>query len=252
VNPVRWFVGVALWVGGLGWTIPGQSAGAREPFRVNASPLESPVGSPDHSLQPTVTLAENVSNIEAGQEAEETVITSETFSTTRLTLPSLWWVKDQFAHKEPLAVKLLQNWRAYPGSSQQPGRIDLLVNRQFWSLLDYVERYTFLNEFGATAREYGYNIRVLDSNEALRREPLAEPIASYICNFNAIPVPVVNAEGTNAEVANTEVTVVVPKLDAAVNPLPCQISLDSAGKAGFRGGANLPASGTKGLGTAGP
>lgn len=167
----------------------------------------------------------------------KSVITSDTFSTTGLTLPSLWWVKDQFAHKEPLAAKLLKNWQVYPGSNQQPGRIDFLVNRQFWSLLDYVERYTFLNEFGAAARGYGYNIRVLDSSEAQ-----SVAIASYTCDFRAMA----------AAAPAADVTVVVPDWSTAASPVPCQITLDSAGKAGFRGRPNSSAGGTRSLDTAAP
>ncbi len=131
-------------------------------------------------------------------------ITSKTFSATGLTLPSLWWVKEQFASKEPFAGKLLSDWSAYPATATQPARIDFLVNRQLWSLLDYLERYSFINEFGAAAREYGYNIRVLDS-----AEPGRSPIASYIC-------------------------------DAKTPNLPCLVNLDSSGKAGFRGRSNTP------------
>lgn len=177
---------------------------------------------------------------------EDTVITSETFSPTGLTLPSLWWVKDQFFQKKPLAAKLLQKWRAYPGNPQQPGRIELLVNRQFWSLLDYVERYTFLNEFGEAAREFRYNIQVIDSDA-----PNNAPLASYACDFSRLPPPPDAAIANPTPVSPTR-SVVVPNLDVKIPNLPCQISLDSSGKAGFRGGSTPAASGTKGLRTDAP
>jgi hypothetical protein len=178
---------------------------------------------------------------------EEAVITSETFSATGLTLPSLWWVKDQLSQKKPLAAKLLQKWRAYPGNPQQPGRIELLVNRQFWSLLDYVERYTFLNEFGEAAREYRYNIQVLDG-DALTNAPLA----SYMCDFSALPPPTTDTAIANPTPSPPDRSVVIPNLDVKIPNLPCQISLDSSGKAGFRGGSTPASSGTKGLRTDAP
>ena len=178
---------------------------------------------------------------------DDSAITSDTFSATGLTLPSLWWVKDQLSQKKPLATKLLQNWRAYPSNSQQPGRIELLVNRQFWSLLDYVERYTFLNEFGEAAREYRYNIQVIDSDISTNA-----PLASYTCDFSALPPPVTDAAIASPTPSPPDRSVVVPNLDVKIPNLPCQISLDSSGKAGFRGGSTPASSGTKGLRTDAP
>lgn len=102
------------------------------------------------------------------------VITSETTSPTGLTSPSLWWPKDQF---DPFAGKLLTNWLAYPNEH----RVDLVVNRQLWSLLDSFGRYSFVNKFGTVAREYGYNTRVFILNQP------NTPLATYTCNFSTAP-----------------------------------------------------------------
>jgi hypothetical protein len=92
------------------------------------------------------------------------VVTADTISQTGLTLPSLWWAKEQFAGK------LLNNWLAYP----QEKRVDLVVNRQLWTLLDYIDRYSFVNEFGTVARDYGYNVRVFNQQKKL--------LAAYTCS----------------------------------------------------------------------
>ena len=96
------------------------------------------------------------------------VITATTISQAGLTTPSLWWRRDQFGDE-----KLLENWLAFPDKR----RIDLLVNRQLWSQMDYLDRYRFVNHFGTTARHYGYEIRVFD------RQPKC--LAIYNCNLEA-------------------------------------------------------------------
>lgn len=101
------------------------------------------------------------------------VITANTISQKQLTVPSLWWAKEQFGGK------LLDNWLAYPSQGTATARVDLIVNRQIWSLLDYVERYEFVNSLGSVARDYGYNVRVFNYQQEL--------LATYTCNFNIQP-----------------------------------------------------------------
>ena len=95
------------------------------------------------------------------------VITANTISPDGLTPPSLWWAKEQFAGK------MLNNWIAYPTEK----RVDLVVNRQLWTLLDYMDRYRFVNEFGNVARDFGYNIRVFNQQRTL--------LAAYTCNLSS-------------------------------------------------------------------
>ncbi|WP_323223146.1 hypothetical protein [Spirulina sp. 06S082] len=97
---------------------------------------------------------------------QQGVITETTISQTSLTIPSLWWIRDQFKNK-----KLVQNWLAFP----EKRRIDLFVNRQLWSQMDYLDRYSFVNHFGTTARDYGYELRVFD------RQPKC--LAIYNCSL---------------------------------------------------------------------
>lgn len=101
---------------------------------------------------------------------KDNVITADTIYQKQLTVPSLWWAQEQSENK------LLDNWIAYPANNAQPGRVDLIVNEQIWSVLDYLERYTFVNRLGSVARTYGYNIRVFNYEK--------EPLATYTCNLN--------------------------------------------------------------------
>jgi hypothetical protein len=101
------------------------------------------------------------------------VITANTINQGQLTIPSLWWAKENSENK------LLDNWIAYPAAGTQPARVDVIVNQQFWSILDYLERYNFVNRVGSLARNYGYNIRVFNYQQ--------ERLATYTCNFNTSP-----------------------------------------------------------------
>ena len=116
-------------------------------------------------LEPTA-LEENNPNCPLG-----TTITKDTISQTDLTTPSLWGASEQFGNK------LLENWLAYPDKQ----RVDLVVNRQRWSLMDYLQRYEFVNHMGTVIRQDEYNLRVFN-----RQDPTL-PIAAYTCNFTIAP-----------------------------------------------------------------
>ncbi|MBD2439527.1 hypothetical protein [Nostoc sp. FACHB-110] len=103
----------------------------------------------------------------------DTVITANTINPQGLTKPSLWLAQ---ANSEN---KLLDNWIAYPASATSPGRVDLIVNQQIWSILDYLERYSFVNRLGSVARKDIYNLRVFNYQQ--------EMLASYTCNFQTSP-----------------------------------------------------------------
>lgn len=105
--------------------------------------------------------------LEAADAPPAPIITRNTISQESITNPSLWWAAEQFGGK------LLDNWLAYPGGDAGGGRVDLVVNRQFWSLLNYLERYQFLNEFGLVAQDYRYNVRVFNPQGAF--------LAAYTC-----------------------------------------------------------------------
>lgn len=114
-----------------------------------------------------------LSRLDRGASLDSSVTTSDTISQYELTIPSLWWAKEQFGGK------LLDNWLAYPGDGTTAARIDLVVNQQIWILLDYLQRYEFVNHFGNVARDYGYNVRVFNHEKEL--------LATYTCDFNTNP-----------------------------------------------------------------
>ncbi len=127
------------------------------------------------------SLAENVSvplpsnaplQLELLANPQGLVITANTISPQYLTVPSLWWAKENSQNK------LLDNWIAYPATKINPGRVDLIVNEQIWTLLDYLERYNFVNYLGGFVRDYKYNMRVFNYQKEL--------LATYTCTFKTI------------------------------------------------------------------
>lgn len=114
------------------------------------------------------------------------IVTANMISQTSLSVPSLWWAREQFNAEcpkaqsnpekcQPVGSKLINNWIAY----QDEKRIDLVVNRQPWSLLDSLEKYRFIHKFGTLARTHNYNIRLFNQQ--------GESLATYTCNYSLSP-----------------------------------------------------------------
>ncbi len=155
-------------------------------------------------------------------------ISATTISATGLTLPSLWWIRDQYAAQEESGERLIDNWIAYPSRSDRPGRVDFVVNRQFWSLFDYLQRYSFIHEFGTAASGYGYNIRVFDSRGNF--------LAAYTCDFTPYLSQLAGWQTAQVSPAPTDINAPLfsPYLAPEV-PLTCKASLDFGGKSGLDG-----------------
>ena len=88
------------------------------------------------------------------------------------TKPSLWWATEQF---DPFDGRLVENWLA----DSKVQQINLVVNWQLWTLLDYLGRYRFVNQFGTVARKYGYNLNIFNQkNQCLatyKYNPISKP-----------------------------------------------------------------------------
>ena len=197
-NWSRFCMGVAIATaavaGSLGWGWTTQRAIADEValtprlMNVGEHPVELDLLDPDADL------------------SNRDVITNVMVSQRGLTMPSLWWAQSQFGGK------LLENWLAYPGTDGNLRRVDMFVDRQLWGLSTYLERYTFVNQFGTAAKTFGYSLRVFNDQ--------GEPLASYSCNFPT-------SGGSGADVLDIE----TPEQ----SNLRCAVRLDSSGAGAFRG-----------------
>ncbi|MEY2858458.1 MAG: hypothetical protein RLZZ74_2771 [Cyanobacteriota bacterium] len=108
----------------------------------------------------------------ADQIVDHRNLVASTKATLDKTQSSFWWAALQF---DPFDGKLVQNWLAYPQKQQ----INLIVNWQLWTLLDYFGRYRFVNQFGTVARKYGYSLNIFNQED--------QCLASYKYNSTSIP-----------------------------------------------------------------
>jgi len=152
-----WQFKICLIIAISSWLLLSPTATAQR----TSAPIPSLVPLETELLEPEAILPANV-------------ITANTISQEHITIPSLWWAEDQY---DKFGGKLLVNWLAY----QDKQRVDLVVSRQPWTLLNYLERYSFINHFGTVARDYNYNVRVFNDR--------AEPLATYTCDYTTSGLP---------------------------------------------------------------
>ncbi len=152
---------------GLSQPLQAQSVGRSPAQTVQASltPVTEPL-----DLELVEQEQEDLATLTPGACTVNGVITSKTICQNSITIPSLWWLEEQYRQ---LNGKLVNTWLAYPDAIGTSRRVDLVVNQQVWSLLDYLERYKFIDWFGTTARDYGFSTRVFNNQGRM--------LAAYTC-----------------------------------------------------------------------
>jgi hypothetical protein len=147
------------------------------------------------------------------------VITHETLSDRNFTEPSLWWQQDQISPRLG-GERLVVGWSAYPAVPNLPEQalMDVSVNGQIWSLLNYLEQYALVNQFGQTAQSYGYQLRFFVNGSL---------IGAYLCDFAPASAISVNASDIGTSSGN--------ETEIATSMAPCLVSLDYRGRGGIRG-----------------
>jgi hypothetical protein len=165
-SPRRW----SRWLGCLvgGWLAIGPIPTA---VAQNLTPINTQRSTQNLTQNLTQSSADlgplDLSLYEQGQCADRQAgVKHSTIDQARLTIPSLWWTQEQFVARSVYKDQLIEGWIACPGSGARPGRVDLLVNLQIWSLLTYLERYEFLNQFGPATSQAGYNLRIFNREAA--------------------------------------------------------------------------------------
>jgi hypothetical protein len=135
----------------------------------------------------------------ANLNSDPNIITADTVSPKGTTIPSLWWTSEQFPSK------LVTNWVANRNQKQ----IYLLVNSQYWNILDYIDRYRTVDRFGRVAQSYGYDLKIC-SNQKIA-------LARYTCNS-------LRQESSNTPPQN---------IDKVISQNTCQIWLNVNGQDGL-------------------
>ncbi|MFP4134643.1 MAG: hypothetical protein ACLFRN_09320 [Halothece sp.] len=98
---------------------------------------------------------------------EEEIVSARTPSQTQMTIPSLWWPTQQFDDSN-----LINYWQA----NRRTKVITIIVSNRGWRGLNYLQQYSLVNKFGTVARDYNYNLAILNSQE--------DCLAIYTCEFN--------------------------------------------------------------------
>jgi hypothetical protein len=131
---------------------------------------------PDHPVNKCNQISNQVirpsNTISVDQIVAHRNLVASTKTQLNATQYSFWWAALQF---DPFNGKLVQNWFAYPQKQQ----INLVVNWQLWTLLDYFGRYRFVNQFGTVARKYGYSLNIFNQED--------QCLASYQYNSTSVP-----------------------------------------------------------------
>lgn len=193
-----------LVLGGLSLVLPGRMVPGGLSQPAPSSPAPSNPAPSDTVLTPT-PVPLDLKLLQASANPPEqpgycaspmSVVTATTPCQYQPVVPSLWWAKQQYGER------ILNNWLAYPPRDRDPGRVDLVVNEQAWSVLNYLERYQFVNKLGTVIRGYGYNTRIFSRQGDL--------VAAYTCAFPGNPS----------------------------ENIPCSIYFDPLGREGLRGRSN--------------
>jgi hypothetical protein len=157
-----------LWV--FSWVSSSQMSQVPEVYAQSLSP--SPLLRPNRTPLDVEALAQaEQGRCPQGLICRSSPLTTQPKSLDTIIVPSLWWQEDQ------LQNPLLENWLAYPAQTSSDPRVDLIVNRSRWSVMNYVERYAFVNTMGTAARSFGYNTRIFDRQENF--------LAAYTCDFSS-------------------------------------------------------------------
>ncbi len=155
---------------------------------------------------PTEICDLDLALLKSGQVSRDrNIITADTVTSDGMTVPSLWWTSEQFP------AKLIANWMA----NRRQQQIYLVVNTQYWNLLDYIERYRTISKFGRVAASYGYNLKICNTQKI--------SLAHYTCESIS---PGHSAKPGKSIGAN---------IDLAGTPTPnnCQIWLNVSGQNGI-------------------
>ncbi|MBT9313288.1 hypothetical protein [Leptothoe kymatousa] len=138
--------------------------------------------------------------------------TADAPSERSFTVPSLWWQQQQQGNS--INQRLIDTWSAYDSSVSAIPHVDVLVNGQIWPLLNYLEQYAFITQFGESAKAYGYQLRIFTGNRL---------VGLHVCQFSEAP-------SFNADTAAN------PNQASQNSADSCRVELDYFGQGAIRGG----------------
>ncbi len=117
------------------------------------------------------------------------IATDDNPSPEYFTIPSLWWQERQVG--EAINDRLIDGWSAYGSTNNEdpPPHVDVVVNNQIWPILNYLERYSLIAQFGESAKDYGYQLRIFAGNRL---------VGLQVCDFTEVTITADDESSTPA------------------------------------------------------
>ncbi len=152
--------------GGLGSTI---AQAQTEITQTNESPPEEVM------FQQLLDIPSNYStDLGFVDEAAEDwpIVTQESVSLYRPTLPSFWWSRDQLPTLwrgtdgtvvRVAGYRLIRDWTAFYSLTAETAIVDVQVDPQYWNRFNYFQKFAVLRQLGTTGMNYGYHVRIYNS-----------------------------------------------------------------------------------------
>lgn len=172
------------------------------PVEVPRCPLNAtqPVGDGTQA-QSLNNLVNSVCQINDTQPVSDSdaIAADSTPSAQNFTVPSLWWQQQQ--QGDAIHPRLIESWQAYNTTVSPTNHVDVVVDGQIWPVLSYLEQYTFITQFGESAKSYNYQLRVFTGQRL---------VGLHVCDFTS-------TKTTEAEPSN------------------CVVELDYFGQGAIRG-----------------
>lgn len=161
------------------------------------------------SLTEQVNTVRQLNNQQLITDTPATATASEP-SDQDFTIPSLWWQHQQ--QGEAINRRLINDWQAYNNTVSSIPHVDVQVNSQIWPLLNYLEQYAFITQFGKSAKFYGYQLRIFTGNRL---------VGLHVCDFGR--------EIDSQNVDNSDTATLTARRQ-------CVVELDYFGQGAIRGG----------------
>ncbi|NEQ43827.1 MAG: hypothetical protein F6K00_09825 [Leptolyngbya sp. SIOISBB] len=145
--------------------------------------------------------------------ADWPVVSQESVSLYRPTLPSFWWSRDQlptlWRSVDGTVVRvegyrLIRDWTAFYSQTAETAIVDVQVDPQYWNRFNYFQKFAVLRQLGATGMNYGYHVRIYNSIDLA---------GLHTCDFTSIATV---AAAPNSEVPLPELRDV--NCSAAIGP----------------------------------
>ncbi len=115
------------------------------------------------------------------------VVSEDSVSLFRPTLPSVWWNRDQLptlwrvSNDTTIRVegyRLIRGWTAFYSQTAAAPIIDVQVDPQYWNRFNDFQQFAVLRQLGTAGMTYGHHVRIYNSIDL---------VGIHACDFTDVP-----------------------------------------------------------------